>query len=204
VAAAGLEDALSKAWEDARRLDLAEAAKLAGLPPLDPDGRAWVAMLGRNYSVDLAKGQVLEGGRDPARGPHELLVLHYITNAMGIEPTGTLISFRELRGGALYYAAFEGHTIKELVAAFGVSPDGLVGAAKSLGGSRAPVGHVGVTVPALPRIPVTVAVWRGDSEVPASANVLFDETIRRYLVTEDIVVLSELTVGGLVRRAALR
>lgn len=131
-----------------------------------------------------------------------ILILHYLLNAMGTRPSGRLAAFREMPGGDIYVAPFTARTIKPLAAVFGSNGRALVQAGLELGGHVAQVGHHSVTVNALPRVPITLAVWEGDDEFPASASILFDSTAPDYLSTEDLVVLAGETVRACARLAA--
>jgi hypothetical protein len=67
----------------------------------------------------------------------------------------------------------------------------------ALGGTRE--GEYRVTVPALPRVPVTLEVWPGDEETPPGGNVLYDASAPLYLPTEDLIGLSGVTIGAIHR-----
>ncbi len=43
--------------------------------------------------------------------------------------------------------------------------------------------------------------WSGDEEFPPEARILFDSTVPTYLSTEDVAVLSQQTVFGLIKWA---
>jgi len=184
-------------------MDLPEVCHLAAVPPPDSRGRAWVPLLGENYAVVVEGKQVLLNGREPARPDKGLIVLHYLIGAMSIEPTGRLVSFRELQGGDVYWAAYEGRSIQRLQDFFGERPDALHGAVRGWKVKRASMGDVGYLIQALPKVPVTVAVWAGDDEIPPSANVLWDETVKYYLHTEDVAVLGGIVASELINRAPL-
>ena len=199
----GLEDAFEKAWDDLRHLDLAETCRLAGVPPPDHDGHVWVPMMGENFAVHIDEEQVLLAGTEPARPDKGLIVLHYLIGAMSIEPSGNLISFRELQGGDVYWLAYEGRSINRLQDYFGERPEALHAAVKGLEHRKAAMGDAGYIITVLPKVPVTVAVWGSDDELPASANVLWDETVKYYLHTEDVAVLGGIVAGELIKRAPL-
>jgi hypothetical protein len=197
----GLEDAFEKAWEDLRHMNVSEVCQLAGVPPPDTKGHIWVPMLGENFAVHLEEELVLFNGTEPARPDKGLIVLHYLIGAMSIAPTGSLVSFRELQGGDVYWKAYEGRSILRLQDHFGDRPEALREAVKGMEHKKAAMGDVGYVITALPKVPVTVAVWRSDDELPASANVLWDETVKYYLHTEDVAVLGGIVASELIRRA---
>jgi hypothetical protein len=197
----GLDDAFEKAWDDLRHMNVTEMCHLAAVPPPDSKGHIWVPMLGENFAVDVEEEQVLLNGTEPARPDKSLIVLHYLIGAMSIEPTGTLVSFRELQGGDVYWKAYEGRSIDRLQDSFGERPEALHQAVKGMEHKKAPMGDVGYVITALPKVPVTVAVWGADDELPASANVLWDETVKYYLHTEDVAVLGGIVASELIKRA---
>jgi hypothetical protein len=199
----GLDDAFEKAWDDIHHMDTEEMSSMAGVPPLDSKGRIWVPLLGESFAVVLEGQKVLLEGREPARPDKGLIVLHYLIGAMAIVPSGRLISFRELQGGDVYWAAYEGRSISRIQDFFGERPELLHEAVKGMDSKKAPMGDVGYVIKALPKVPVTVAVWRGDDEIPPSANVLWDDTVKYYLHTEDVAVLGGIVASELIKRAPL-
>ena len=129
----------------------------------------------------------------------QILILHYINKSSGGKPTGDMISFKEIPAGEFYYEAFKKRGLKKLTSVFGKRPEMLVVAGEALGGERTAYGDCSVQISALPNVPVMFVVWEGDEELPPSGNILFDQNISEYLVTEDVAVLSGLAVGKLVR-----
>jgi hypothetical protein len=199
----GLDDAFEKAWDDLGHMDLAEVCQLAAVPPPDTKGHVWVPLLGENYSVDVEGQQVYLNGSEFARPDKALIVLHYLIGAMSISPTGNLVSFRELQGGDVYWKAYEGRSITRLQDFFGERVEALHEAVKGMKHKRASMGDAGYVIEALPKVPVTVAVWAADDELAASANVLWDETVKYYLPTEDVAVLGGMVASELIKRAPL-
>jgi len=199
----GLEDAFEKAWDDLKHMNIPEICQLAAVPPPDSKGHVWVPLLGENFAVHVDEEKVLFNGTEEARPDKGLIVLHYLIGAMSIEPTGTLLSFRELKGGDVYWKAYEGRSILRLQDFFGERPNALHEAVKGMEHKRASMGDVGYIITALPKVPVTVAVWGSDDELPASANVLWDETVKYYLHTEDVAVLGGIVASELIKRVPL-
>jgi hypothetical protein len=128
-----------------------------------------------------------------------ILILHYLLTAKGTPLTNTQITFKELSEGIVYFRTFYQRTIKHIVTAFSQNPAKLIEAGEKLGGGKADFGDAAVTINALPRVPITFVVWRGDEEFGAEGNVLYDSTITDYLPVEDIIVLSEVVTWKLVR-----
>lgn len=127
------------------------------------------------------------------------LILHYLKKAPGIQLSGNLVTFQEVESGAFYMPIFRARVLKPFVEAFGPRPDSMVEAAKrSFNGEERGHGHRSVTVFAFPYVPITLVLWEGDREFPPEGTLLYDSTVSEYLSTEDITLVSEMLVRGLI------
>jgi hypothetical protein len=133
--------------------------------------------------------------------PEQILILHYLLNASGDLLTGRTIDFRQVPEGGFYWSAFVSRAKKPLLETFGHDLDLYVKVAAGLGGEPLPLGDAAARFMAFPRVPITHVLWRGDEEFPPEATILFDETIPRYLPTEDIAALSGASVYRLMGAA---
>ena len=133
--------------------------------------------------------------------PEQILILHYLLNASGEPLTGRTIDFRQVPEGSFYWSAFVSRAKKPLLETFGHDLDLYVKVAAGLGGEPLPLGVAAARFMAFPRVPITHVLWRGDEEFPPEATILFDETISRYLPTEDIAALSGASVYRLMGAA---
>jgi len=159
-----------------------------------------LAHLGRSYDITLPPVAVsLAGSREDVPLKTRVLLLHYLTRAKGTPLSGTMITFKELPEGAVYFPTFAKRTLNPLTASFGEKPERLASVAGVLGGRPADYGDAAVSVSAFPRLPLTLVLWRGDSEFPPAASILFDATVSDYLPTEDIIITCEAAVWTLVR-----
>jgi hypothetical protein len=79
---------------------------------------------------------------------------------------------------------------------FGENPQELIKTTKLLDGIQLNHGDASVEIAALRGIPLTYILW-GAGEFPASSNILYDESASKYLPTEDLAVLGELTTSRL-------
>ncbi|UCD09842.1 MAG: DUF3786 domain-containing protein, partial [Dehalococcoidales bacterium] len=95
---------------------------------------------------------------------------------------------------------FSKRTIQPLVENFGNDPVRLLDVGKDFGGVPADLGDTSIVIPAFSRVPVTIAIWKGDEEFPPEGSVLFDANVRDYLTTEDVTVVSEVITWKLVRK----
>lgn len=128
----------------------------------------------------------------------KIIILHYLINAQGHALTGEWISFRRLSGGDFYYPAFEKRSEKPLLSFFAERMDLFEQCALTLGGEKTSAGDRGMIIPALPRVPLALIFWQGDEDFPPEARIRFDSTISTYLSTEDVAVLSQQAVFGMI------
>lgn len=129
----------------------------------------------------------------------EILVLHYLANVEGKVLTGRLVKFRQLPGGNAYEAAFRHRVELPLRDAFAAEPRLLIKAALQLGGAEAAFGDAAAVLAPMPMVPLTVIVWKGDSEIDGDASMLFDSGCADILPTEDLAVAGSLVAAALLR-----
>jgi len=195
-----LNNALTVVLEKLSHLDFEEQSRRAGADYAD--GAATVYYLGERYRVMFAGGEVSPLGEAGELSLRErILVLHYLAQASGSAPTGQQITYRDLPSGIVYYPTFAKRTVDQLARNFGSRPELLVPAAEAIGGKAAEIGDAGVVIPAFNRVLITLALWYGDDEFPASANLLFDGNINDYLEPEGVTTVCEIITWRLIRHA---
>jgi hypothetical protein len=155
------------------------------------------------FVVNLTSGEIhdsLKAHGEVDRLEFEVLqvLLRHYARAEPVERAGILVKFACLPGGYAYEKAFLKRAVEPVAEAFGDEPERLVECAEKLGGFAVSFGDCAVEVPALPRVPLTIVVWRR-SEFPATATILYDQTVNNYLPTEDLAVLGELTTARLLQ-----
>jgi len=166
----------------------------------DSGTRVTVDYLNRPYVVSFPDMTVAPPeGADELPLREKILVLHYLSQAKGTEPTGKLITYRDLPGGVVYFPTFSKRTTDQLARRFGKEPALLVEASRSLGGGEIDYGDVGVVINGFSRVPLTLVLWQGDEELAPQLNLLFDANITDYLESEDVTILCEVLTWKLVR-----
>ena len=160
-------------------------------------------LLGEAFSIRVSDGvEVIAQGRDGEVSlPERILLCHYLLRASGDQPTGNLITFRQIPDGHFYFDAFQRRTRDPFLATFGSQPELFDRCAKSLGGTRMDTADVAWSFQVLPRVTIQLCLWKGDEEFPPEANVLLDESIVGYLPVEDIAVVSGMLVYRLMALA---
>ncbi len=156
-----------------------------------------VRLLGQDYLV-RRDGVVRADGQEPDVWIKVMLLL-YLTWATGVEPTGQWVAFRDLPNSVSKSASFE-KWIDRIGPAFDGEPDRLIEAAALLGGEPTDESSadLAIRIPALPRVPVLLLMWRSDEDFPARSTLLLDRTVMDYLDLEALNFLSEAIARRLI------
>jgi hypothetical protein len=192
-----LEETLKQAKDKFAGLDPAETADKSGARWLPEEKALLITMLGSEYRVTHPGGQVWSAEGEEASIYTAIIVLHYLLTADGTPLTGRWIAYRHLPGGDIYIDPFNKRAITPFLKTFGERPDEFKAAAASLGGSEQKMSGISMVITVLPRVPICFTIWPGDEEMPASANILFDEAASHYLPTEDYAHLPAIVNGAL-------
>ncbi|MFH1639317.1 MAG: DUF3786 domain-containing protein [Chloroflexota bacterium] len=195
------EYSLNEAYSIAvKKLSSADPAEIAGRSGAEyRGGSLYIKYLGATCRISLPDVEIAEENRENLPLREKILVLHYLLTAGGKTLTGSLITFKELPEGANYFRTYQARTLKPLTNSFGKEPGKLLDVAREMGGVKAEFGDISATVPAFPHVPITFVIWKGDSEFPPEANILFDKSITGCLPVEDIIVLCETITWKMVR-----
>ena len=154
-------------------------------------GKMIFPFLNREVEITYPRGEVVYQREEGSPSLQEqILILHYLLHVQDTFLTGKLITFREIPGGEFYYQAFLKRAQIPLLNSFGQEPERLLTVGQRLGGKRANLGDVSLTLRPFPKIPLTLVLWRGDEEFPPEGSILFDSTIGLFLSGEDIAFLS--------------
>jgi len=199
-----LKPAREKAGQEFALVEPGAAASNARVLFDREGGYFTVPFLGREYRVYYPSGRaerVADGGQAPLAD--EIVLLHYLTKCSPRSVEEVKIAFQELPSGSIYIGPFTNRAIRPLVSIFGPHPEALAEAAKKLGGWEVELGDVGVTVPVLPKIPITFVLWEGDEEFPPNGNILFDASAPAHLHTEDYALLPGMVIWEMKRLIGL-
>lgn len=199
----GHEAALEIAQQEVQKLEPYKTAYMAGCDyhPGEEGGRCAVRFFGRDYEVTFPEIAVRMAAGEAPDVTTSLIILHYLLQADGIQPSDQWIAFRELPDGLAYDSAFQGRSSQRLAREYGHDRDAFVAAAEALGGERLTFGDVSYMFRILPRIRMAVILHVADEEFGAAVNVLFDASAGHYLPTEDLAVLGGLLASQLIKAA---
>ncbi|MDI6856465.1 MAG: DUF3786 domain-containing protein [Candidatus Thermoplasmatota archaeon] len=191
--------ALEVSWEKLLSLDPSITAENANVNFDKAREEFTVPWLNEIFYVKLETKEVVASNGQSANTLLSLVILRYLLGSKNIELSNRLVSFRDLHGGDIYYGVFERSVIKPIVKNFVSQPEKLIEVASLFGGRKLDYGDASVEIKVFPRLPITIILWKGDEEVPGSANVVFDESAKYQLSAEEICVISTLVVSKLLR-----
>jgi hypothetical protein len=161
-------------------------------------GRISLSLFNTRYVIELPDLLITSVDKKVVSLVTKIVLLHYLIKADGRPPAGQLVPYKEIPGGMLYAGVFARRAIEPLIPVFGQSPERLLDAGFRLGGLKAKYGDVSFVLRALPRIPMTYILWKGDEEFPATIQLLFEKSVEGYLSLEDIVVVGEMATNRLI------
>ncbi len=189
--------ALTLAWEELKKKEVNEVALFS--PASFMDGKYLLKVFQRECVIDLNRETVMLGGRE-VQPLAKTIILHYLSRIGPYSPSGKLTSYRELPNGRIYFPAFKKRVIDRMTELFHNRPQMLLVVGSLLGGKRLEMGTASVQVKPLPKIPITIIVWKADKDIHGRANVLFDVSAGDVLPPEDLAevgwfVFSEMKKG---------
>jgi hypothetical protein len=180
--------------------DIGQQCRNSGTEYLTSVKAILIDFLNRSYKISYPDGEIsLTDKEETVPIKDRILILDYFTHASGTPLSGKLITYKELHDGINYFAVFHKRAIQPFVTFFGDKPEELVKTAAIFSGKPADYGDVAVTIKAFSRVPLTIALWRGDDEFGPEGSILFDSTVSEYLTNDDIHTLCEGIAWKMVR-----
>lgn len=141
-------------------------------------------------------------GRGDVPIKQQILVLHYLNGSTREDLTGEWISYQDIPSAKFYIDAFNRRVRNPLINTFGDQPYQLLLVAKELfGATQSSLGDISIQIQALPKVPITFVLWRGDEDFPPDITILFDSSIKDILSAEDVSELASQIVYPLIAKA---
>jgi hypothetical protein len=186
----GYEAAVRTAVEKLGKIDLGDRCTRLGLSK-PQDGILKLRAFGTDMVLCLPGFQlILAQSDEPAKISDRILVLHYLLCDLPIPDTDELISFRQMDSGMFYWKAFLSRSVRPLVERIGNDLELLKTNLDRFDWESVSLGDFGARIHAIGKVYVTLVYHLGDDEFPASADLLFDASIKRVYPTEDAAVLA--------------
>jgi hypothetical protein len=138
----------------------------------------------------------------PAEFLQQLCILTYLINAKDVPLADKRAGLEALPGGQFFFRGIHRIHTEKLEKAFGEHPEGLYRLVERFDAKRCEFGDASIQFYALPRVPLTIVVWRGDEEFDARASILFDQTAATQLPLDALWTAVNLAVEALIKVSA--
>jgi hypothetical protein len=193
-------------WEQLEKLDCASRAQQAKCEYLSGKNCYIIQLLNTQYKVDLSDKKVYPVPEDspekPATFLEELCLLAYLINAKDLPPTNKLIKAETLPAGQFFFRGQHALPTKKLEEAFGANPELLLKTSEKFDAKKREFGDASIPLNVLPRLPLTIVIWRRCEEFEARASILFDQNAASLLPLDALLVAVNLTVNALSEAAS--
>ncbi len=123
-----------------------------------------------------------------------LSILLYLIGAQNIPPAGRLVRPSDLKARQIYLQGSHVLPLDQVAARFARDVDGFLRQAARFGGEPRVYGDAGAELRPLPRLPVTLVLWREDDEFPANCDLLFDATCEEHVPADILWSIAMLCV----------
>ena len=192
-------------WEQLVELDGQETARRAKCQYITNPERYVITLLNTDYVVSFSDRQIFsvqpESEPTSAEFLEQLCILAYLINSKDVPLANRLVRAETLRGGEFFFRGLHGLPTEKLEEAFGQCPDKLFDVAERFDAERRDFGDASIQLYVLPRIPLTMVIWRGDEEFAARASVLFDQSSADQLPLDALLAAVNLAVDALAKAA---
>lgn len=189
-------------WQQLLELNRGKTAQRAKCRYLPGPERYIITLLNSEYIVNIPGKQVLSVEHSSeAEFSEELCILAYLINSQDLSVANKLTPAQALPGGQFFFRGLHKLATEKLEEVFGQCPERLYEVVDEFGAKRCQFGDACIELYVLPRIPLTIVIWRGDEEFGARASILFDETAAAQLPLDALWAAANLTIKTLVKAA---
>ena len=189
-------------WQQLLELDGDKVAQCAKCRYSAEPQRYIISLLNSEYTVNLSEKKVLSAKHSAQAGFfEELCILAYLINSKDLPVSNKLIAAQSLPTGQFFFRGLHKLDTEKLEEAFGECPERLYKIADEFGAKRCEFGDASIQLNVLPRIPLTIVIWRSDNEFPARSSVLFDETAAEQLPLDALWSAANLAIKALIKES---
>ena len=192
-------------WEQLVGLDRRKTAVRAKCQYVSDPERYLITMLNTEYVVNLSDKQIFcaqaSSPKTQAGFIEQLCVLAYLINAQDLPPADKLVKAEALPNGQFFFRGLHSLPTEKLGKAFGERPEQLYRVSEQFDAKQCEFGDASIRLYVLPRIPLTIVVWRACDEFLARASILFDQTAAAHIPLDALLAAVGLAVGAVIRAA---
>ena len=192
-------------WEQLIGLNKEETAKRAKCRYHSDRNCYIVTFLNKEFVVDLSNKQIFsilpDSSKLQADFLQQLCLLAYLINAQDLPLSNKLVKGQTLPGGQFFFRGVHGIPTEKLEKTFGLHPEALYQKVEQFNAKRCEFGDASIQFNILPRIPLTIVIWKGDEEFEARASVLFDQTAANHMPLDALLAAVNLAIETLITAA---
>ena len=180
------------AWQSLLAMDPDDVCRRANVRFDAAEARYVVPCLGQEIGLAPARREMTgtspEGERLLTRLGYfsRLSILTYLLHAKASPLAGHLVNPAELPVGQIFFKGSHTLPLGRLTAKYGTDPKAFAERGGTLGGKAVAYGDAAVELPVLPRVPVTLILWRGDDEFAPRASLLLDADCETQLPPDTV------------------
>jgi len=123
-----------------------------------------------------------------------VVILKYLSTAVGLPSRGQWVSFHELKGGPLHWKPFSREALEPLANSYHHRRELFLDLGLKHGGIPFEQGDAGLVIPVLPRLDLAFVLWKGGEEFAPRSTILFDTVAEAYFPTAVLYILGIQTV----------
>jgi hypothetical protein len=193
-------------WLQLSELEPKLTASRAGCEYIEKKNRYIITFINKRYLIGPAEKRILVE-KDATEGRkagflEQLCILAYLINARDLPLAEKSVGPELLSGGQFFFRGPHALPTEKLEAAFGRAPERLLRLKDKFNAEAFSFGDASIRFLMLPRIPLTVVIWRQCDEFPARANFLFDRTATEHLPLDALWTAVKLAANALVQADA--
>jgi len=194
-------------WEQLEKLDGTKTAQRAKCQYRSCPERYIVTLLNAEYVVNLSEREIFFirqcSPQEPAEFLEQLCILAYLINAQDLPLANKLVRAQALPGGQFFFRGLHSLPTEKLEKAFGDRPEVVHQISVQFDAKQRDFGDASIELYVLPRVPLTIVLWRRCDEFDARASILFDKTAASQLPLDALLAAVNLTVEALTKAATV-
>lgn len=188
-------------WQQVLALDGQETAQRAGCRYIAEPAGYVITLLNNEYEVRLSDKRVVSTpqGSKPVEFLEELCILAYLINAKDLPLAGKLVKAQDLPSGQFFFRGLHSLPTEKIEKAFGHRPEALLEIAEQFDAEKCEFGDASIRLNVLPRVPITIIVWRQCEQFGARASILFDRTAAAHMPLDALWAAADLAIKAVIK-----
>ncbi len=179
-------------------MDPIEASERLNIPYDSEKKRFSFRLMHKQHYIDHPWGEIYtDEGPLGENFAAKILILRFFIEGRYSNPTGKLLTYRDIPWGEVYYPNFQGRCILRLSYAFGNKLDKFEKVMEGIGAAKIEMGDSAYKFEFISNFYMYFIMWDGDEEFPPSAQILFDDNFPLAFTAEDIAVVGDISIGTL-------